>query len=103
MFRKNREQIKKLAVDGAALLRKLAEETEGNFTFEYSPDQVSHKRHNVHISGTLPVAEQRPHHTVSPGQHAALRIADSGTAVIVRMHAEHNGSAAVQMLVDILF
>ncbi len=41
VFRKNREQIKKLAVDGAALLRKLAEETEGNFTFEYSPESFS--------------------------------------------------------------
>ena len=33
-----REQVKKIATDGAALLKKLAEETDGNFTFEYSPE-----------------------------------------------------------------
>ncbi len=41
VFRKDKEAIKKLAVDGAALLKKLAEETEGNFTFEYSPESFS--------------------------------------------------------------
>lgn len=38
VFRKNKEEIKKIAVDGAKLLKKLAKETEGNFTFEYSPE-----------------------------------------------------------------
>ena len=38
VFRKNKEEIKQIAIDGAALLKKLAEETEGNFTFEYSPE-----------------------------------------------------------------
>ena len=38
VFRKSKEEIKKIAVDGAVLLRDLAEETEGNFTFEYSPE-----------------------------------------------------------------
>lgn len=38
VFRKSREEVKKLAVDGAKLLKTLAEETEGNFTFEYSPE-----------------------------------------------------------------
>ena len=33
-----KEQIKKLAIDGAKLLKKLADETEGNFSFEYSPE-----------------------------------------------------------------
>ncbi len=41
VFKKDKEAIKKLAVDGAALLKKLAEETEGNFTFEYSPESFS--------------------------------------------------------------
>ncbi len=41
VFRKGKEQIKKLAVDGAILLRKLADETEGNFSFEYSPESFS--------------------------------------------------------------
>ena len=38
VFKKDKEEIKKIAVDGAKLLKKLAEETDGNFTFEYSPE-----------------------------------------------------------------
>lgn len=38
VFGKNKEEIKKLAVDGAVLLKSLANETEGNFLFEYSPE-----------------------------------------------------------------
>jgi 2-isopropylmalate synthase len=38
VFKKTPEEIKKIAVDGAKLLKKLAEETEGNFTFQYSPE-----------------------------------------------------------------
>lgn len=38
VFKKSKEQIKQLAVDGAELLKKLADETEGDFSFEYSPE-----------------------------------------------------------------
>jgi len=38
VFKKSREEVKELAVAGAELLKKLADETEGNFTFEYSPE-----------------------------------------------------------------
>ena len=38
VFRKNKEEVKQLATDGAKLLLKLANETDGNFTFEYSPE-----------------------------------------------------------------
>ncbi|MCM1284164.1 MAG: 2-isopropylmalate synthase [Muribaculaceae bacterium] len=38
VFKKDKEEIKRLAVDGAKLLKKLAEETEGDFSFEYSPE-----------------------------------------------------------------
>ena len=38
VFRKDKEQIKQIAIDGATLLKTLAEETEGNFTFQYSPE-----------------------------------------------------------------
>ncbi len=41
VFRKDREAIKKLAVDGAGLLKRMAEQTQGNFTFEYSPESFS--------------------------------------------------------------
>ena len=38
VFKKSKEEIKQIAVDGAKLLKKLAKETTGNFTFEYSPE-----------------------------------------------------------------
>ncbi len=38
VFKKSRKEVKQLAVDGALLLKQLAEETDGNFTFEYSPE-----------------------------------------------------------------
>ena len=38
VFRKSKEEVKQIAIDGAELLQKLANETEGNFTFEYSPE-----------------------------------------------------------------
>ena len=41
MFKKSKEEILKIAVEGAALLKKLAAETEGNFQFEYSPESFT--------------------------------------------------------------
>lgn len=41
VFRKSKEEILKIAVEGAALLKKLAQETEGNFQFEYSPESFT--------------------------------------------------------------
>ena len=41
VFHKSREEILKIAVDGAALLKKLADETDGNFLFEYSPESFT--------------------------------------------------------------
>ncbi len=38
VFKKSKDEIKQIAVDGAELLLKLANETEGNFTFQYSPE-----------------------------------------------------------------
>ena len=38
VFRKDKEEIKKIAIEGAKLLKDLAAETEGNFSFEYSPE-----------------------------------------------------------------
>ena len=38
VFKKDKEQVKKIATDGAELLKKLADETDGSFTFEYSPE-----------------------------------------------------------------
>ena len=41
VFRKSKEEIKKIAVEGAKLVKKLAAEYEGNFRFEYSPESFS--------------------------------------------------------------
>lgn len=38
VFRKSKKQILDIAVDGAKLLKTLADETKGNFSFEYSPE-----------------------------------------------------------------
>lgn len=38
VFKKSKEEIKKIAVDGATLLQELAKEVKGNFRFEYSPE-----------------------------------------------------------------
>ncbi len=41
VFKKSKEQIKKIAVDGAKLLKELADEVDGNFSFEYSPESFT--------------------------------------------------------------
>ena len=41
VFKKSKEEVLKIAVDGAELLKKLADETEGNFRFEYSPESFT--------------------------------------------------------------
>ena len=41
VFAKNKEEVKNIAVNGAKLLKKLAAETEGNFSFEYSPESFT--------------------------------------------------------------
>ncbi len=41
VFKKDKDAIRQLAVDGALLLKQMADETEGNFTFEYSPESFS--------------------------------------------------------------
>ena len=38
VFRKDKKEIKKIAVEGAKLLKELADNTKGNFSFEYSPE-----------------------------------------------------------------
>ena len=41
VFRKSKEEIKKIAVDGAKLVKQLADEYDGNFRFEYSPESFT--------------------------------------------------------------
>lgn len=41
VFKKSKEEIKQIAVDGAKLVKKLAGEYQGNFRFEYSPESFT--------------------------------------------------------------
>ncbi len=41
VFKKSKEEIIDIAVDGAKLLKRLADETPGNFSFEYSPESFT--------------------------------------------------------------
>ena len=41
VFKKNKEQIKSIAVEGAKLLKKLADEAEADYRFEYSPESFT--------------------------------------------------------------
>jgi len=41
VFKKSKEEIKQIAIDGACLVKKLAQEYEGNFRFEYSPESFT--------------------------------------------------------------
>ena len=41
VFKMSRKEIKQIAVDGAVLLKELASETDGNFSFEYSPESFT--------------------------------------------------------------
>lgn len=41
VFKKSKEEIIRIAVEGAQLLKELAKETEGNFQFEYSPESFT--------------------------------------------------------------
>ncbi len=41
VFKMSREEIKKIATDGAELVKQLAAEYEGNFLFEYSPESFT--------------------------------------------------------------
>ena len=41
VFKKSKEEIKKIAVEGARLVKELSEEYEGNIRFEYSPESFT--------------------------------------------------------------
>ncbi len=41
VFKKSKEQVKQIAIDGANYLKQMAAQTEGNFRFEYSPESFS--------------------------------------------------------------
>ncbi len=67
VFKKDKEQIKQIAVEGAKMLKQLAEETEGNFTFEYSPESFSQTEVDYALevcNAVLDVWQPDPEHKV---------------------------------------
>ncbi len=40
-IQKKQDEIKQIVIDGATLIKKLADEYEGNFRFEYSPESFT--------------------------------------------------------------
>lgn len=51
VFHKSKEEILKIAVDGAVMLKELSTQTDGNFSFEYSPESF----HGTEIAYALDV------------------------------------------------
>ncbi|MBQ8237326.1 MAG: 2-isopropylmalate synthase [Oscillospiraceae bacterium] len=67
VFRKSKEEIKQIAVDGAKLVKKLAGEYEGNFRFEYSPESFTGTEPEYALevcNAVLDVLEPRPDNNV---------------------------------------
>ena len=67
VFRKSKEEIKKIAVDGAKLLKELAAEVKGNIRFEYSPESFhgTEVEYAVEVcNAVLDVWQPAPEHKV---------------------------------------
>ena len=58
-------------------------------------------RDDIHIAGSLSVAEQGSFDSVCTCQHTQLRIGDTASSVVVGMHAEHHIFPVFQVLVEI--
>ena len=59
--------------------------------------------YQIHITGTLAIAEQSTFHTVCSGQYAELRIADAAASIVMGMYAEYYIFTIFQMLVHIFY
>lgn len=78
VFKKDKEQIKQIAIDGAKMLKQLAEETEGNFTFEYSPESFSQTEVDYALevcNAVLDVWQPDPEHKVIINLPTTMQVA----------------------------
>jgi len=67
VFHKSKDEIKQIAIDGAKLLKQLASEVEGNFSFEYSPESFTGTEVDYAIevcNAVLDVWKPTPEHKV---------------------------------------
>ena len=55
--------------------------------------------HDIHVTGTLSVAEQCAFHTFRPCQHSQFGACHAGAPVIVGMHAENNTLSVFKMCI----
>ena len=60
VFRKSKEEIKRIAIDGAKLVKRLAAEYEGNFRFEYSPESFTGTEPEYALEVCMKNWERRP-------------------------------------------
>ena len=78
VFKKSREEIMKIAVDGAKLLEELAQGEEGNITFEYSPESFHGTEVDYALDGcnaVLDVWQPRPDRKISVNIPATVETA----------------------------
>lgn len=67
VFKKSKEEVKQIAVDGAKLLKELAAQTKGNISFEYSPESFSQTEVDYALevcNAVIDVWEPTPEHKV---------------------------------------
>ena len=62
VFKKSREEIKQIAIDGAILLKQLADETDGSFSFEYSPESFTGTEVEYAVEVCNALRGQQGHH-----------------------------------------
>ena len=60
MFRKDKAEIEKIAVEGAKLLKKLTDEAGANYRFEYSPESFTGTEHAYALQVCNAVPGVRP-------------------------------------------
>lgn len=67
VFKKSKEEVKQIAVDGAKLLKELAAQTKGNISFEYSPESFSQTEVDYALevcNAVIDIWEPTPEHKV---------------------------------------
>ncbi len=69
VFKKSKEEIKQIAVDGAKLVKQLSEEYEGNFLFEYSPESFTGTEPEYAVEVCNAVSRRHAAHAGPPHDH----------------------------------
>ena len=73
VFHKSKEEIKKIATDGAKLVKQLSQEYEGNFLFEYSPESFTGTEVDYAVEVCNAVLDIMAAHPGPPDDHQPAR------------------------------